>query len=494
MKIIIDNTEVVCSNDFTIKEDILNTPSVILNNVYPKSWEDDKDYVSRYYYPEDYSQCCIYEDDEEVNLIFCGVVKNSGQISLNPRMPHYATLQILDYKTFLSEGETLDFVIANKTILEAIDMVINTIEPYGFSLGNVDILGGNDIIGAYSTKDKTAYDVFNYIADITQSRWTTRTYGEGYVYVDFYDPTLMPQGTRLRYQPNWFKSHNIIDMSFNYGTWDYRNKQVMTSSEVIGNIGQEETIIYDGYSNQILTELPIGNITSIKVNGVEKTYATSVEKSAGITADFYYTPGNNYFEKGMSLSIGNTIIINYYPIVEGRQIINNTSEISRVASATGVKGVIARYENRNDATTSGELQKIGQSYIKYKGVPEIKLTVKTTDNIWNIGERVPTLNMPITELATTYMVKKKEINYVVSTGMIFYKFELVSSFNSESSINYFDNQRAKANGNIAEGEYISRNVDIESTANIIFYDTNATEITIDGDNTLNAVLNAPFIN
>ena len=141
-----------------------------------------------------------------------------------------------------------------------------------------------------------------------------------------------------------------------------------------------------------------------------------------------------------------------------------------------------------------DLQKIGQSYIKYKGVPEIKLTVKTTDNIWNIGERVPTLNMPITELATTYMVKKKEINYVVSTGMIFYKFELVSSFNSESSINYFDNQRAKANGNIAEGEYISRNVDIESTANIIFYGTNATEITIDGDNTLNAVLNAPFIN
>lgn len=484
MKIIIDNTEVVCSNDFTIKEDILNTPSVILNNVYPKSWEDDKDYVSRYYYPEDYSQCCIYEDDEEINLIFCGVVKNSGQISLNPRMPHYATLQILDYKTFLSEGETLDFVIANKTILEAIDMVINTIEPYGFSLGNVDILGGNDIIGAYSTKDKTAYDVFNYIADITQSRWTTRTYGEGYVYVDFYDPTLMPQGTRLRYQPNWFKSHNIIDMSFNYGTWDYRNKQVMTSSEVIGDTLQTQSITYDGYSNEILLYLPIGKIDSILIDGVEKTFSTNDEKNLGITADFYYKPGNSFLEKNTTIYVGADILINYYPIVEGRQIVNNTSEISRVASATGVKGVIARYENRNDATTSGELQKIGQSYIKYKGVPEIKLTVKTTDNIWNIGERVPTLNMPITELATTYMVKKKEINYVVSTGIIFYKFELVSSFNSESSINYFDNQRAKANGNLGKGESISRNIDIEDSANIIFYDTEAEAINIISNNTL----------
>ena len=485
MTITIDGTEVVCSNDFTINKDILNTPSVILNNVYPKSWENDKDYTTRFYHPDDYSQCLIKDDNN--NLLFCGVVKNSGQISLNPRHPHYSTLQILDYKTFLSEGETLDFVIADKTILEAINEVIDTISDYGFELGNVSILGEDEVIGAYSTKDKTAYDVFNYLADITQSRWTTRVLGVGRVAIDFYDPTLMPQGTAIDYTSTWFTNNKIDDISYNYGTWDYRNKQVMTSQEVYGSIPQSQTILYDGYATQIMTEFPIGQIQTIYVNGVGRMFSTNEEKNIGLTADFYYTPGNNYFERNMSIGVGSEIVITYIPIVEGRQVVNNASEITRVGNATGVKGVIARYENRNDATTSEELQKIGQSYIKYKGTPEIRLTVKTRSNLWEVGQRVQ-FNAPITELDTEYMVKKKQINYIVTANVIFYTFELSSSFNSESAINYFDNQRSKTKGNIKEGQYVSRNVDLEESANIIFYDTTPTAITITIDNKLQANL------
>lgn len=485
MTITIDGTEVLCSNDFTINQEMLNTPSVILNNVYPKSWESDKDYTTNFYHPEDYSQCLIKDDNN--NLLFCGLVKNSGQISLNPRYPHFSTLQILDYKDFLSQGETLDVVIADKTILEAINQVIDIIAPYGFELGTVSILNENDIIGAYSTKDKTAYDVFNYIADITQSRWTTRVTGIGKVAIDFYDPTLMPQGTAIDYTTTWFKNNLIDDISYNYGTWDYRNKQVMTSRQVYGSIPQSQSIQYDGYATQIMTEFPIGSITSIYVNGVGRPFSTNDEKNIGLTADFYYTPGNNYFERNMFINVGSEIIITYTPLVEGRQVVTNSNEISRVATATGVKGIVARYENRNDAITSEELQKIGQSYIKYKGVPEIRLTVKTRSNLWNVGQRVQ-FNAPINDLDTEYMVKRKQINYVVTANTIFYTFELSSSFNSENAINYFDNQRAKNNGNIGEGEFISRNVDLESSANIIFYDTTASTISINGNNELQSDL------
>ena len=484
MTIKIDGTEVLCSNDFTINEEMLNTPSVILNNVYPKSWEDDKDYTSRFYHPEDYSQCTIEEGN---SLLFCGVVKNSGQISLNPRYPHYSTLQILDYKTFLSEGETLDVVIANKTILEAINQVIDIISPYGFELGNISILNENDVIGAYSTKDKTAYDVFNYIADITQSRWTTRVLGKKRVAIDFYDPTLMTEGTEIDYTNTWFKNNNIIDMSYNYGTWDYRNKQVMTSNKVLGSIQQIQTIIFDGYATQLMTELPIGTITKIEVDGVERTFATNDEKLLGISANFYYSIDDNYFERNIRLNTGSQITITYLPIVEGRQIVNNSSEISRVATATGVKGVVARYENRNDATTSAELQKIGQSYIKYKGVPEIRLTVKTRSNLWNVGQRVQ-FNAPIEDLDTEYMVKRKSIHIYVSVNEIFYEYELTSSFNSESAINYFDNQRAKVNGNIKQGEFISRNIDLEENLQIIFYDTLTETVSVTTDSSLQSSL------
>ena len=92
-----------------------------------------------------------------------------------------------------------------------------------------------------------------------------------------------------------------------------------------------------------------------------------------------------------------------------------------------------------------------------------------------------------------YMVKKKTTSIYANTNSIFYEYELSSSFNSETAINYFDNQRNKANGNISEGEYITRNVDIENTANIIFNNVTYTAITATGNNELNCTLNSPFL-
>lgn len=492
MRITINEEEVICSNNFTINLEMLNTPSVILNNVYPATWELDKDYVSRFYHPKDYSKCLIYDDND--NVIFSGVVKNSGNISLNPREPHYSTLQILSYKCFLSESETLDFVIANKTVEEAIEMIIDRISGYGFKKGTLNIDGKDDLIGAYSTKDKTAYDVFNYLADITQSRWSVfENYTDGYLYIVFDDPDKMTQGAKIKYTTSWFRNNEIIDMTYNYGTWNYRNKQIMTSQEVYASISQTQTIIYDGYAKQIMIEYPIGRVLSIKVNGEEKSFATNVDKDLGIYADFYYATGNNFFERNISLNAGNSIEIEYLPIVEGRQIITNPTEINRVATATGTPGIVSRYENRNDATTSQELQKIGESYIKYKGVPEIKLTIKTTDEIWAVGQKVDTQNMPIADLATTYMVRGEEINYIANIDKIFYTFYLVSSFNAETEINYFDNQRAKTNGNIKEGEYVSRNIDLSQNYSVIFYDTETEVVSITGNNELQADLETTLL-
>ena len=426
-------------------------------------------------------------------LLFSGIVKNTGNISLNPREPHYTSIEVLGYETFLSEGETLDFVIYEKTIEEAIDLVINTISDYGIIKGNINIKNPNDIIGAYSTKDKTAYDVFNYIADITQSRWTTRIIDENTIAIDFYDPDLMTNGTGLDFTQKFFASNNIIDMQYNYGTRDYRNKQVMNSSAVYSNIETNETIIADGYQTQFNTTDKIGEITRMTLNGSEVIVKTKDEYELGYTCDFYYTPGNNYFESVDLVSTGAVLVIDYYAIIQGREILLNNTEINRVSSMTGRKGVISRYEDRNDATTTTELSQIGQSYLRYKGSPEIILTIESLNDIWNIGEKVEFNNAPLNELATEYMVKKKTIHYIPTIDNIFYDFELTSNFNSENAINYFDNQRSKNKGNIGQGETISRNIDISNTANVIFYDVDIQEVTIDGDNTLNSTLNSPLV-
>lgn len=491
MKILIDNTEVVSDKDFTIEEEMLNTSSVVLNNVYPKSWETTKDYNSLFYYPMDYSNCQIFDDN--LNIIFSGIVKNTGNISLNPREPHYCSIQVVDYKVLLSEGATLDYVIADKTITEAIQMVVDSIADYNVEVGDIDILNPNEVIGAYSTLEKTPYDVFQYLADISQSRWTTTTDNQGVLYVNFYDPTLMPQGTQIEYTPTWFENNKIIDMEYNYGTYDYRNKQIMTSNEVYGNILQQQNITATGYTTTYPVENKIGSIGLITINGIEKSAITTAERDNGATADFYYTPGEAQFESAEILNPGSLIYLSYTPIVTGRQVLQNNSEIRRINTQLNRNGVISRYENRNDALTSGELQKVGQSYLKYKGRPEVNITIKTLSNIWSIGEVVNFANAPLSELTTDYMVKSKKTEYIASVDEIFYEFVLTSNFNSENDINYFDNQRAKSKGNIAAGETISRNIDIENNADIIFQNVSIEKITITGDNILNAGLNAPFV-
>ena len=65
LKILINNEEVVCDKQLEIKEEMLSTSSCILNNCYPKSWENTKDYTSQYYYPKDYSRCLIYKREKK---------------------------------------------------------------------------------------------------------------------------------------------------------------------------------------------------------------------------------------------------------------------------------------------------------------------------------------------------------------------------------------------------------------------------------------------
>lgn len=476
IQIYIGEKEVLSNKTFTITEELLRASSTILNNCYPKCWETTRNYTNNFFFPKNYSNCKILKDN---NLIFAGIVKNSGDISLRPTDPKYCSLQILDYKTLLSEGQTLDFVISNKTIIQAINMVVDAISDYGFVVGNIVLSNGSDTIGSYSTLNKTPYDVFQYLADISQSKWFTRMIDEDTVAIDFYTPMLMERAEDIQYTKEYFEENNIIDLSFSFGTRDYRNKQTILSDQVYGDIDTDEDIIANGYQTNYEASGIIGVLKNIYVNGVEKTIGTTTEKNLGIYADFYYSPGGSIIEANDNYIAGTRIRVVYTPLVKGRQIVYNNSEINRISNQIGRNGTIARYETRNDILSSDELNQVAQTYIQYKGTPEIILTIKTKDiDLFNIGQQVY-FDMPdVPDLATDYMVKRKdtEITQTGESGVIFYTYQLTSNYNSETAINYFDNQRNKTNGNITEDEFITRNIDIENTANIIFDNLRVAEI------------------
>ena len=490
-KIYIDEVEVKCDNQFDIEEEFMNPSSIVLTNVYPASWSTT-DLLENYYFPEDYSKCKIYRDDE---LYFTGIVKNSADMELNPLKPHYCSLQILDPSTLLSEGMTLDYVIADKTVTEAINQVIASISDYGFVAGNIQIPEQYDtLIGAYSTLDKAPFDVFQYLSQISLTRWGTRMIDEDTTAIDFFSPELLDNQGTIELNKEYCSQNKIESITYDYSTDDYRNRQIITSDEVYGNIEQSQTIITDGYSTSFTTEQKIGRINSITVNGTERTFATSDEKDLGITADFYYKVAETSFDSSETYSAGSEIEINYIPIIQGREITYNSAETSRISSNLNRNGTISRYENRTDVTSSKELQLVGQSYIKFNGMAKITLTVKARTDFLKLGGKYH-FDAPIDELDVDYLVKTKKTTVTQSGeyNWFIYEYELTNSFDVENEINYFDNQRAKANGNISQGEYVARNVDVENTANIIFSNLQITELTIDGDNTLEAGLEMPLV-
>ena len=425
------------------------------------------------------------------DLLFAGVVKKTGNISLNPRYPHYADIQVLDFKTFLSEGETLNFVIDNKTIGQAIDMVIDAIKSYGFVKGNIMLDDINEVIGAYSTDKKTAYDVFQYFSDITNSRWFTRMIDEDTVAIDFYDTDKLPVKPKIEYTEDWFCNNLIDDMSYSIKTDDYRNKQILLSDEVFGSTPYNDLLTSNGYDTSYTTTGKIASLTSAKIDGKNATFTTEANKEGGVEADIYYKPGEVGITTNNQIGAGKVIEITYIPLVEGREIIINDEEVNRIGSQLNRNGVISRYENRNDTTSSDELRQIGQTYIKYKGKAEVTLKITSRKNIYNIGDKVQ-FDAPLEDLSTEYMVKKKTTKYIVTANQLFYDYELSSSFNSESEINYFDNQRSKHKGNLSEGDYITRDIDITNSAKIIWHDTSIDEISITGNNILDCALDSPF--
>lgn len=425
------------------------------------------------------------------DLLFAGVVKKTGNISLNPRYPHYADIQVLDFKTFLSEGETLNFVIDNKTIGQAIDMVIDAIKSYGFVKGNIMLDDINEVIGAYSTDKKTAYDVFQYFSDITNSRWFTRMIDEDTVAIDFYDTDKLPVKPKIEYTEDWFCNNLIDDMSYSIKTDDYRNKQILLSDEVFGSTPYNDLLTSNGYDTSYTTTGKIASLTSAKIDGKNATFTTEANKEGGVEADIYYKPGEVGITTNNQIGAGKVIEITYIPLVEGREIIINDEEVNRIGSQLNRNGVISRYENRNDTTSSDELRQIGQTYIKYKGKAEVTLKITSRKNIYDIGDKVQ-FDAPLEDLSTEYMVKKKTTKYIVTANQLFYDYELSSSFNSESEINYFDNQRSKHKGNLSEGDYITRDIDITNSANIIWHDTSIDEISITGNNILDCALDSPF--
>lgn len=496
----INDEEVICSNQITVVEELTNVNTMVLENCYPLSWETEKDYT-QFYNPKDYSlfkmtydytdydlttendEILVTEADENINvgdcevIAFTGVVKRSQPISLNPTHPHFATLQVLDFKTFLSEGDLFNFVFETNTIKNFINTIIGEYSGYNFSVGNISLSDINMTIGNYNCDQKTLFDVLQYISQITNSIWKVRCISDTNYVIDFYDLDSLPNGLDLVYDTDFCDTNSIIDISYSFNTSNYRNKQVITASSVLAKTINTEEIITNSSNEEYTLANNVGYIISAYLDGdTSLVTATTQDKENGYTADLYYTVGSNIITLNEDVLPTQTLTIQYYPQIEGRTSAFNTTEIERISNQLNNTGTISRYEQRQDATSVEELSLIGQAYLQFKGKPDITLQVKTINkDLWQVATTVYFDNNSvegIEDLADTYVVTKKTMqiiqNNADSTNQIIYTYELKNNYNFENEINYFDNQRAKLKGNIEEGQFINKYFENIETVQITF--------------------------
>jgi hypothetical protein len=320
------------------------------------------------------------------------------------------------------------------------------------------------------------FDVLQYISQITNSIWKVRYINDTTYAIDFYDINSLPQGIDLVYDSNYFNDNSIVDITYSFNTNNYRNKQVITSSNIIAQTVNTEELYTDSNDNKYQLSNNIGNVYNVTLDGTEISIASDVDRQNGITADLYYTVGSTEIELNIDVLPTQKLYIQYDPIIPGRVTVLNTNEIDRIGNQLNNTGIISRYEQRQDATTAEELNAIGQTYLQFKGKSEITMQVKTLNNdLWNIGDVVYFDNNNIDgiiDLVGTYAVKKKTTqmyqNNADDSLQILYTYELDNNYNFENLINYFDNQRAKTIGNIQEGQFINKYIEHAETINIIF--------------------------
>lgn len=406
------------------------------------------------------------------DLLFGGIVKNSGNINLNPRYPHYSTLQVLDYSTLLSEGDVLNYVLDRQTVLSALQKLVDGLD--GFMLGTLAI-DLTEEIGPYNCSEKTPHDVLEYIAEITGSIWFAQTISEDITLINFYMVDNLNKQNNIEYTQEYFDENKILDIQYTYNTNDYRNKQVITSTDVQSSMPQVEFLSYNETS--LKTAYPISSIISITKGNRSYSVAQDMAEVNGTHADFYYSYGNNEITTNNDFLSGSIFKVEYYSIVTCRQVAYNQTEVDRIGEQTNRNGIISRYEKRTDTANETTLSKIAQTYLDFKGVPEIIITIKSYENnLFNLGD-VVFFNGPLEDLQTNYLVTEINVDMII-TGtqeVVFYSYKLSSSFNDENAINFFDNQRRKLMGDIQEGKYAPRYVDIPSSTNIIFYGLEFTE-------------------
>lgn len=306
LKMTIDNEEVLSNNDISIKEEILSPSSTILNNVYPKSWELDKDYTSRFYYPKDYSKLNIQNFSIEPEEAGKTIQVNGS-----------ATLTDVDTSKESRVLRLLGQTSQDRTPTPTSPIPINVVSGDN----TINICGKNLYDLTTTSFSNSNVDITINDQEITMKTKTQTNSG------NFFFMTKIPDEILQNGQTYTISS---IDVS---GVAQSLKLQLRTKTGgFVNGKNRQDSVVYDDtyslyvdgniYSNLNSDIIPAGTIAKIKNIQVEKgSTATTYEPYIGNSYPIYLGV-ENLFDKNNANILNNTYM---------------NSSTMKLASATGTK-------------------------------------------------------------------------------------------------------------------------------------------------------------
>lgn len=463
-----------------------NFSSFTLNNVVKKSNNNWPNITNAIDIQNEFAICELKLNGE---TFFIGIINDVGRLSLMPNKPKTFSLQIADFRKWLSLTKPLNEIYINKTPSFIVQNLITKLNEPKIKVGQLNFTTTNDFtIKAYNTTNKTLYQILKDVIERQTNSVLYFTVENGIFYINYKSVEDFKNTSPLILDindENFLLNYKIEDINYDNETNDYYNYLAYSSDNVISKMFIKETNL-SLKEDKIVLLHQIGKIIEGKNNTyfynpttqdkIIPTILTTEEAKEGKFCHLVWSEGSNALENRF-VSSSYVLNINYKIKQKLTLEAKNLNEINRLKALTGTKGIVYKSEKFNDISDPDDLLAAVKNDLEKYSYPNKILTINAKENIWKILDTVIVTNIN-ENINGKYIVQQMEGSFKRIKGSntvlkdITYVLKQTRNFNTLE--NKFDNQSYRDLP--ATSSYTIEEADTIVAEHLVIFETNILEI------------------
>lgn len=484
-RLFINNEEYLFEDQITFEFHPTNFSSITFNDVIKKSLINkiDEVFINREF------TFVEIRDKDGVKVLWIGFVNDTGRLSLLPNSLKTFSIKVSDFRKWLSLTKPITKIYLNKSPREILSDLIQKLGEPRIQMGSLNFDQTNDFtIKAYSTENKTLYQIFKDVIERQTNSILYFTFKEGVLFINYKSKSDFENihPIQLDLKDNQFlKDYQILDIEYENDTTDYYNYLTYSSDNVISKIFKTETNLSIKDKTISLWEIPI-----IIVNDIEYTFIqdgkTGLKKQPiilnkedyikGQYYDFLFSPKQNVLEVN-NPNEADKLTISYYVKTPLSIEAKDNQEILNLSRISKTNGIVFKQEKFNDISNPDDLLTAVRNDLSKYAKPKKTLTVTCRKLIWNLLDSIKVINA--NQAIDGFYIIKSLSGSVESQGSeLFYNltYNLQESRNLNMLVNKYDNQSYRDNPVIKDKQIVTQVETLQLHLKILIKDVEQGEI------------------